>query len=413
MAKYIDLEIIHTLPFSNANRDDAGLPKTVTVGGVSRGRLSSQSLKRAARFYNFDANDRLLMQQSLNSESGYFRTKNVLGLVAQRVSELGGTADQIAKIEALAGDKSPLGKAKKDKVKENSDSKKDEPFTIDDKLLLSTLVVITNEEINALAQKIVDGIEITPKVIESIFIDSSKKDLALWGRFFASSPQLTLDGAAQVAHALTTHSVNIENDFFVGLDDSNDLFEKGSGASQPGDAFYLTGTFYKYANICVDELVRNLLNVRLESKNITHADLSMEELKNLAREVIADFIESFVLTVPQGKIRSTAHNTLPSFVRAAVRSNRPVSGATAFDSPLWNGNDLSYRSASRLADEHASLKMFVKSPIYSGYISTDKDADNNLMEFGEEKNSLNDLVEAIIEHVEEMLESLYVTFTGN
>ena len=46
---FLNIHILQTLPFSNMNRDDAGSPKSVIYGGTNRARLSSQSLKRAAR----------------------------------------------------------------------------------------------------------------------------------------------------------------------------------------------------------------------------------------------------------------------------------------------------------------------------------------------------------------------------
>src|SRR5690242_10055543 len=45
----IELHLLQSFPVSNLNRDDVGQPKTATFGGHTRGRISSQCLKRAAR----------------------------------------------------------------------------------------------------------------------------------------------------------------------------------------------------------------------------------------------------------------------------------------------------------------------------------------------------------------------------
>src|SRR5690606_19760018 len=45
----IELHLLQSFPVSNLNRDDVGQPKTATFGGHVRARISSQSLKRAAR----------------------------------------------------------------------------------------------------------------------------------------------------------------------------------------------------------------------------------------------------------------------------------------------------------------------------------------------------------------------------
>lgn len=49
MSVFVDIHVLQTLPPSNPNRDDTGAPKTGVFGGVSRMRISSQAIKRAAR----------------------------------------------------------------------------------------------------------------------------------------------------------------------------------------------------------------------------------------------------------------------------------------------------------------------------------------------------------------------------
>ncbi len=47
----IELHLLQNFAPSNLNRDDTGAPKSCQFGGVMRGRISSQSWKRAARRY--------------------------------------------------------------------------------------------------------------------------------------------------------------------------------------------------------------------------------------------------------------------------------------------------------------------------------------------------------------------------
>ena len=49
IARHLDIHVLHTVAYSNMNRDDLGSPKTVQYGGVTRTRVSSQSWKRAVR----------------------------------------------------------------------------------------------------------------------------------------------------------------------------------------------------------------------------------------------------------------------------------------------------------------------------------------------------------------------------
>ena len=49
MSTFIQLHLLTSYPPSNLNRDDLGRPKTAVMGGKTRLRVSSQSLKRAWR----------------------------------------------------------------------------------------------------------------------------------------------------------------------------------------------------------------------------------------------------------------------------------------------------------------------------------------------------------------------------
>lgn len=391
MSTYLDLEILHTLPFSNANRDDAGQPKTVVVGGVARGRLSSQSLKRAARFYGADVADGFTENAG---SSTYLRTKRVRNLVLDHLEASGvSDPDILARVDKLFGEKSPLGKVSKGKGN-------------DDSLRQDTLVVVTREEVARLAELIVGNENPSAKDINAILASSAKRDLALWGRFFASSDVATLDGSAQVAHAFTTHAVNVEPDFFVGLDDASPLYSDNAGAGHPGDAFFLTGTFYKYANINIEETILNLLNIRVTNKGfVSDAPLSsVDELTTTLEEVVADFIRSFALSVPQGKIRATAHQTLPSLVRTTLRKDRPVSGATAFDAPIraGRGNDIVIESAKALAATHTAVEAFVGAPLRSNVLAVPALAGVS-EELGEVSSSLEALISDSIEGLRELV----------
>jgi CRISPR system Cascade subunit CasC len=46
---FLQLHLLTSYPPANLNRDDAGQPKTARMGGATRARVSSQSLKRAWR----------------------------------------------------------------------------------------------------------------------------------------------------------------------------------------------------------------------------------------------------------------------------------------------------------------------------------------------------------------------------
>lgn len=324
MSTYLDLNVLHTLPFSNSNRDDTGLPKTCQYGGVLRGRLSSQSIKRAARYAG------AVQSAGFANPTGYTRTRHLLHLVA---AEANASVEDVHKAFAAAkliGDKTPLGKV-----------------ALKDGGLLSSLAVFTNDEVVEIA-RLYSSDALSVDAFASVLKLSDKRDIALWGRFFASADSMTLDGAAQVAHAITTHEVSVENDFFTGMDDASELFSDHAGAGHPGDQHFLAGTFYKYANVNIDELVINLAK---------DSDASDAEIRTAALAVVGEFIRSLSLAVPQGKIRATAHATTPSYVSVTKRA-QPVNSAAVFERPIRRGASILSESVARLAEAKAEAEFF-------------------------------------------------------
>ena len=69
MSRFIQLHLLTSYPPSNLNRDDLGRPKTAVMGGKTRLRISSQSLKRAWRTSD-------LFTEALNGHIGT-RTKGM------------------------------------------------------------------------------------------------------------------------------------------------------------------------------------------------------------------------------------------------------------------------------------------------------------------------------------------------
>jgi CRISPR system Cascade subunit CasC len=49
MSEFLQLHVLTAYPPSNPNRDDLGRPKTATIGGFTRQRISSQAIKPAIR----------------------------------------------------------------------------------------------------------------------------------------------------------------------------------------------------------------------------------------------------------------------------------------------------------------------------------------------------------------------------
>ncbi len=97
-----------------------------------------------------------------------------------------------------------------------------------------------------------------------------------------------VDGAAQVAHAFTTHGTAVEYDFFTAVDDIEQKLDL-PGSGYMDTALFSAGTFYRYANVNLTDLLRNL-----------------DQDTDLARVLVKTFLDGFITTVPSGKQNATA-----------------------------------------------------------------------------------------------------------
>src|SRR5690349_4120906 len=82
MKQLVEVHILQNFAPSNLNRDDTGSPKDAIFGGVRRGRISSQCLKRAARTY---FRDNALIEESNLA----LRTKRVTDAIVEALARLG------------------------------------------------------------------------------------------------------------------------------------------------------------------------------------------------------------------------------------------------------------------------------------------------------------------------------------
>ena len=320
MSTYVDIHIIQNLPPSCVNRDDSGSPKSAVYGGVRRLRVSSQSWKRATRLYFNDI---------LDTKDVGVRTKRVVEVLAERITE---------DAPELAGDAAALAKKvfAATKIKLSSPrGKKDAPQESGYLLFLSTSQIARLAELAIASAR--DGEALDAKTIRKIFKEAHAVDIALFGRMVAEDPDLNVDAACQVAHAISTHAAENEYDFFTAVDDEkNRSEEEDAGAGMMGTVEFSSATMYRYATVNLDMLVENLGD----------GDAALRAL-----EV---FIKGFCLSMPTGKQNTFANRTLPEAVVVSVRDDQPVSLVGAFEKPIRTNEADGYltRSVGALA-EHA------------------------------------------------------------
>jgi len=158
-------------------------------------------------------------------------------------------------------------------------------------------------------------------------------DIALFGRMLADSPEYNIEAAAQVAHAITTHRVAVEDDFFSAVDDLNQADERGSG--HLGVHEFGSGLFYLYICINREELKKNL-----------QGDIE------LAKKSIEAFVEAAATVSPSGKQNSFAALSRASYVLAELGDDQPRSLSNAFFKPIEHTCDNTESESIRKLDSH-------------------------------------------------------------
>ncbi len=345
---FVDIHAIQTMPPSNVNRDDTGSPKTAQYGGITRSRVSSQSWKKAIREY-FGVN-------STDSNVG-IRSLEIVKYIADKISELD---------KDIQGD---------DAIKLADDTLKSAGITTKDNKV-KALFFLGSSQGTKLAQAAIDGVK-DKKALQNILNENPPIDIALFGRMVADDPTLNEDASCQVAHAISTHGVQTEFDFFTATDDLAP--EDNAGAGMLGTIEFNSSTLYRYANIAVHEFYTQLN----EDKENTIAALKL-------------FIKSFVKSMPTGKVNTFANQTLPQALVITVRSDRPVNLVTAFEIPVKSSDGFVAGSVEKLKKEFENVEKFVEAPVATFSIGADGT--------GEEMDKLDNLLDRFAEQISQILE---------
>lgn len=296
----VDVHVIQTVPPSNINRDDTGSPKSAVYGGVRRARVSSQSWKRATR----DTFDTLLDRWQLG-----VRTKQVVELVAERIAqrapELSERAVELATVVLKAAGIT-LKAPRKGELEESE-----------------FLLFLSNHQIDGLAELAIDAAaagdkpEVDKSAAKARADRDHSVDVALFGRMVANLPDLNVEAAAQVAHAISVHPVTNEYDYFTAVDDHKAADEnEDAGAGMIGTVEFNSSTLYRYANVDVDRLRGTLGDTEA------------------TRRAVEAFLRAFVTSMPSGKQNTFANRTLPDAVLVVVRETQPINLVGAYEEAI-------------------------------------------------------------------------------
>jgi CRISPR system Cascade subunit CasC len=241
------------------------------------------------------------------------------------------------------------------------------------------LFFLGKKQADRLAAAAVGG-ETDKKAIKQILCDNPAVDIALFGRMVADDPSLNEDASAQVAHAISTHEVQTEFDYYTAVDELAP--EDNAGAGMLGTIEYNSSTLYRYANIAMHDLSKQLGN--------------KEQAVNAAKL----FIQAFANSMPTGKSNTFANQTLPQMLMINIRCDRPVNLVTAFENPIKSNIGNAVPSIMRLFDEEIKAEKYVQPPMKTLYVVVDGVVKP---EWGEEEPSITELINDFAKTVEELL----------
>lgn len=300
MTTFIQLHLLTAYPAANLNRDDTGSPKTVVLGGATRLRVSSQSLKRAWRTSE-------LFEQALAGNIGT-RTGRIAREAANILIEKGIEPKKAVEwVESIAN---CFGKVKADK-------KAKDVLTNAETEQLVHVSPAEFDAVKALAHRLAEE-KRAPQEEELNLLrkDRMAVDIAMFGRMLANKPEFNVEAACQVAHAFGVSETIVEDDFFTAVDDLRKSSDD-AGAGHLGEAGFGSALFYTYICIDKDLLVKNL-----------------NGNEELANKTLRAFTEAALKVSPTGKQNSFASRAYASWTLAEKGTDQPRSLAAAFYNPI-------------------------------------------------------------------------------
>jgi CRISPR system Cascade subunit CasC len=314
MTTFLQLHLLTSYPPANLNRDDTGRPKTCIFGGSPRLRVSSQSLKRAWRLSD-------VFDNAVHGNMGT-RTQRIGAEILEYLTGKGMQAKQATEFARTIAD--VFGKVK--------------PASDDNPTFTEQLVFVAPEERGralALADRMLAGETVSPTADNVLLKADETPDIAMFGRMLADKPSFNREAAVQVAHAISTHRVVIEDDYYVAVDDlKNPAEREDAGTSFIGVQEFAAGMFYLYICVDADLLKRNLMGNT-----------------KMAADAVEALLRAAATVAPRGKQASFASRARASFILVERGAQQPRSLAAAFLKPVGSGEahgDLAAASIDRL-----------------------------------------------------------------
>lgn len=324
--RFLQIHALTAYGPSNLNRDEVGQPKSAVFGGVGRIRVSSQCLKRTWR-----TSDEFKTALDDHLGKRTMRIGEAVHKAAAHIVDERRRLDVARAIVGAFGENEPAVKSEKD------DDGKAQEVDNPERLFTKQLVFVSpDEERKALAlarkaelsdeeRKAIDeAVAGKPKNLRKMLLNEtdSAADVAMFGRMLASAPEYNREAAVQVAHAITTHRADAEDDYFSAVDDLKPA-EEDMGAGHLGNVEFGAGVFYHY--ICVD---------------IGQLDKNLAGDTRTRNAAIAALVKAVATTSPKGKQATFASRARAAYILAEKGVQQPRSLVDAFIKPVDGADQL-------------------------------------------------------------------------
>ena len=331
---HITLHTLHPYAATCLNRDDVGAPKSLLMGGAPRARISSQCFKRAIREMC-----REMQPDTFGGQRGHFLYESF----KEELLKNGLKEDDASRV---AGDiVAHLGKRKQDPKYEGAKT--------------AVALFMSPQEVKAISQMLTElfnegklykgktftitkgktgGGPLSNLLSSADVMDMA--DIGLYGRMMASDHSLTIEGAAMVSHAFSTHQVTPEVDFFSAVDETK-MDDSSAGAGHTGLLEYNSACYYRCIAVNVDLLRENLPAMKADDLNL----------------VLDTFLRASLQANPSARKNSMFDHSLPAFA-LGLRSKmgHPISMAKAFECAVKPNGGYVKPSEARLEKELEKVK---------------------------------------------------------
>ena len=307
----LEFHIIQNVPSSNINRGEDGDAKTCTFGGTLRHRVSSQAWKRPMRL-----NIQEVAQQ--NGDPSGCISRKFEEIISEKYGLEKEAVFQFFKNVGLSSKKGKKSDKPNKKTNENDETNQEK----------DVLMYLSSSEIDFIVDSIKND-TVPEKEMKSFIKDKKLKvglDIALFGRMFASNTDMNVYGAVKMSHAISTHTIELDDDYFSAVDQLD-----VNGAGHIGHNTFVSSCLYRYIAIDLDQLNKNLYG------------------SGMANSI--DLILNTIYTAfPKGKENSFAAYTRPSFMNVVLKNGQPYQYVNAFEIPVESTNGYIQESISKLKE---------------------------------------------------------------